>query len=185
MKLQCSHAVLPMNVPLRSRSTLEIIRFAAANHLCVDLSYDGSIRRVEPYSLRATAEGNYVLHAIRSDSGDHRSYRVDRMQGATVTSQTFSPRYVVELTSSGPLPVVPSTAMPRTSVRRSPPTKTGPTYVYRCSYCRKTFNRRTMDGSLNDHKNPRGYPCLEEQGFTFGRSIEESMQGVGFEPTKG
>jgi predicted DNA-binding transcriptional regulator YafY len=73
--------VLPMAVPLPSRSTLEIIRFAAANHLCVDLTYDHSVRRIEPYSLRQTAEGYFVLHAIRSDSGEHRSYRVDRMQG--------------------------------------------------------------------------------------------------------
>jgi hypothetical protein len=29
--------------------------------------------------LDLTAEGNFVLHAVRSDSGDHRSYRVDRM----------------------------------------------------------------------------------------------------------
>jgi len=58
--------VLPMGVPLPSRSTLEIIRFAAANHLCVDLRYDGSVRRIEPYSLRQTAEGYFVLHAIRS-----------------------------------------------------------------------------------------------------------------------
>jgi hypothetical protein len=48
--------------------------------------------------LRQTAEGNFVLHAIRSDSGEHRSYRVDRIQGATVTTQSFVPRYVVELT---------------------------------------------------------------------------------------
>jgi hypothetical protein len=82
--------VLPMNIPLPSRSDLEIIRFAAANYLCVDLTYDGSVRRIEPYSLRQTAEGNYVLGAIRSDSGDYRSYRVDRMQRAVVTSQVFS-----------------------------------------------------------------------------------------------
>ncbi len=90
-----------MGVPFRSRSTLEIIRFAAANHLCVDLTYDGSVRRIEPYSLRQTAEGYFVLHAIRSDSGEHRSYRVDRMQGATVTSQVFTPRYAVELIRRG------------------------------------------------------------------------------------
>jgi predicted nucleotidyltransferase component of viral defense system len=83
--------VLPMGIPVRSRSTLEIIRFAAANHLCVDLTYDRSVRRIEPYSLRQTADGNFVLHAVRSDSGEHRSYRVDRMQGASVTSQAFSP----------------------------------------------------------------------------------------------
>ena len=49
--------VLPMSVPVRARSTLEIIRFAAANYLCVDLTYDGSVRRIEPYSLRQTVEG--------------------------------------------------------------------------------------------------------------------------------
>ena len=49
--------LLPMAVPLPSRSTLEIIRFAAANHLCVDLTYDHAVRRIEPYSLRQTAEG--------------------------------------------------------------------------------------------------------------------------------
>jgi hypothetical protein len=89
--------VLPRAVPVRARAPLEIIRFAAANHLCVDLAYDGSVRRIEPYSLRQTAEGNFVLHAIRSDTGDHRSYRVDRMQDASVTGRSFVPRYLVEL----------------------------------------------------------------------------------------
>src|SRR5437588_10400100 len=97
-----------MGVPLPSRSILEIIRFAAANHLCVDLTYDGSVRRIEPYSLRQTAEGNFVLHALRAHSGEHRSYRIDRMQGATVTAQPFVPRYLVELTTEGQLPVTPS-----------------------------------------------------------------------------
>jgi DNA-directed RNA polymerase subunit RPC12/RpoP len=154
--------VLPTGVPLRSRSTLEIIRFAAANHLCVDLAYDGGVRRIEPYSLRQTLEGNLVLHALRSDSGEHRSYRVDRMQGATVTDRVFSPRYFVELTSNGPLPVAPSNPGPP---RTASPRRQGPTYVYRCSVCGKTFNRRTMDNSLNPHKNPRGYQCPGRVGI--------------------
>jgi DNA-directed RNA polymerase subunit RPC12/RpoP len=160
---------LPMAIPLRSRSNLEIIRFAAANYLCVDLAYEGSVRRIEPYSLRQTAEGNYVLGAIRSDSGEYRSYRVDRMQGATVTSQVFKPRYAVELTSSGPLNVAPSTAMPRIPrmprIRRASRIRhQGPTYVYRCTVCGKTFNKRKMDGSLNPHKNRQGYPCYGRYG---------------------
>lgn len=96
--------VRPISVPLRVRSALETIRFAAANYLCVDLAYDNKTRRIEPYSLRRTAEGNYVLHAIRSDSGEHRSYRLDLIQGASVTAQIFSPRYVIELSQSGPVP---------------------------------------------------------------------------------
>ncbi len=163
--------VLPMSVPLRSRPALEIIRFAAANHLCVDLVYDGSVRRIEPYSLRQTEEGNYVLHAVRTDSGAHRSYRVDRMQGATVTAQPFVPRYLVELTPEGPLPVNPSTARSSGAmglpsirpVRASGSTRRsssgGPTYIFRCTVCGKTFERKAMDNSLNAHKHPRGYPC--------------------------
>lgn len=158
--------VLPAGVPLPFRSTLEIIRFAAANYLCVDLRYDGSVRRIEPYSLRQTAEGFFVLHAIRSDSGEHRSYRVDRMQGATVTAQVFSPRYVVELTSTGPLNVTPSTAVPRMPrIRRVLRSRAqGPTYVFRCTTCGRTFNKKKMDGKLNAHKNRAGSQCYGRYG---------------------
>jgi predicted nucleotidyltransferase component of viral defense system len=165
--------VLPMSIPYRSRAPLEIIRFAAANHLCVDLIYDGSVRRIEPYSLRQTAEGNFVLHSIRSDTGEHRSYRIDRMQGASVASQSFTPRYLVELSSEGPLPVAPSAARPsieranpfstRAAPRRAP-ARSGPTYVYRCTVCGKTFDRMSMDGTLNPHKNKTGYDCYGRQG---------------------
>jgi len=169
--------LLPMGVPSLARSTLETIRFAAANHLCVDLVYDGTVRRIEAYSLRQTAEGNFVLHAVRSDSGEHRSYRVDRMQSASVTAQTFSPQYLVELTASGPLPVAPAGSghraesgrphRPPKARRRSPGSlrSRSPVYMFRCTICRKLFERNSMDGSLNPHKNPRGYPCPGRVGI--------------------
>lgn len=162
-----------MSIPTRTRPALETIRFAAANYLCVDLVYENKTRRIEPYSLRRTAEGNYVLHAIRSDSGEHRSYRLDRIQGASVTSQSFSPRYVIELTATGPVPVAESTAQPQSSPTGPRKTRTtwgtslsggGPVYVYRCASCNKTFRRKSMDGSLNPHKNSRGYPCYGTYG---------------------
>ncbi len=166
--------VLPMAIPYRSRAPLEIIRYAAANHLCVDLTYDGSVRRIEPYSLRQTAEGNFVLHSVRSDTGEHRSYRVDRMQGASVAIQSFTPRYLVELSSEGPMPIAASAARPsvarsnpfgvRAAPRRAPVPSGGPTYVYRCTVCGKTFDRKTMDGTLNPHKNRQGYPCHGSSG---------------------
>lgn len=159
--------VLPASIPARARTPLEIIRFAAANHLCVDLTYDGSIRRIEPYSLRQTSEGNFVLHAIRNDSGEHRCYRVDRIQGALVTQQTFNPRYLVELSSEGPLTFAPTLTRPvQFAPPQAPRTRpvaqlfgNGPTYVYRCTFCGKTFNRKTMDGTLKRHKNKQGYDC--------------------------
>jgi predicted nucleotidyltransferase component of viral defense system len=94
---------LPKGIPKRLRGPLEIIRFAAANHLCVDLAYDGSTRRIEPYSLRETSEKNFILRATRTDSGEARSYRVDKIQSASVTNQSFNPKYLIELTTNGPL----------------------------------------------------------------------------------
>ena len=84
-----------------AQSFLEIIRFAAANHLCVDLEYEESVRRLEPYSLRRTRDGNIVLHAIKASDGGHLSFRVDRIQGAQTTGQSFLPRYAVELSPQG------------------------------------------------------------------------------------
>jgi len=69
---------------------LEEVRFAAVNHLCVELGYQGSTRLIEPYSLRRTREGNLVLHALRHESGAHRSYRVDRVQTARATTVPFT-----------------------------------------------------------------------------------------------
>lgn len=169
--------VLPTSIPTRARAPLEIIRFAAANYLCVDLNYDGSVRRIEPYSLRRTKDGNYVLHAVRRDSSEHRSYRVDRMQGATVTSESFAPRYVIELTSTGSLTAPPTVvgslasnvgrSSTRVQSRRRPTVqrafgaaaRSGLSYIYRCVVCSKQFRKKSMDGSLKAHKNRRGYDC--------------------------
>jgi predicted nucleotidyltransferase component of viral defense system len=159
---------LPMSIPLRVRPALETIRFAAANYLCVDLVYENKTRRIEPYSLRLASAGDYLLHAIRSESGEHRSYRLDRIQGASVTSQSFSPRYVVELTRTGPVPVAESTAQPRPNrpprLRNTASSGNGPTYVFRCGICKKTFERKSMDSTLRQHKNSRGYPCAGTMG---------------------
>ena len=46
-----------------AQSYLEVIRFAAVNRLCVDLLYKNETRRIEPYSLRRTKDGNIILHA--------------------------------------------------------------------------------------------------------------------------
>lgn len=82
---------------------LESIRFAAANRLCVDLQYQGSRRLIEPYTLRRTKEGNILLHAIKHNTGESRSYRIDRIQGAEITKISFIPKYTIELTPAGPI----------------------------------------------------------------------------------
>ena len=89
---------------------IETIRFAAANRLCVDLEYRDeqgrhSNRVIEPYSLRRTQVGDILLMAVRADSGEARSYRLDRIVSARATQRAFAPRYPVELTPTGPLAI--------------------------------------------------------------------------------
>ncbi len=91
---------LRLPISSNARSFIEVIRFAAANRLCVDLLYKGERRRIEPYSLRSAKDGNVILHAYDIRKRGHRSYRVDLIQGARAAGETFVPRFAVELTAS-------------------------------------------------------------------------------------
>ena len=167
-----------IRIPGRSTPFIEVIRFAAANHLCVELDYrdeqgNRRTRPIEPYSLRRTRDGNIILCGINLDRQQPRSYRVERIQGAHILNQPFTPRYMIELTPSGPL-VAPST--PRGAESSwSPPTirrpraRSGTTYLYRCPYCGKRFERSSMDAVLRAHKTPAGYPCSGRRGIFEGR----------------
>jgi predicted nucleotidyltransferase component of viral defense system len=79
---------------------LELIRYAAVNRLKVDIDYwpeEGrrGARRVEPYSLRRTKDGNLLLFVV-NDRDQIRGYRVDRIGGVRPTEETFRARYLVE-----------------------------------------------------------------------------------------
>lgn len=78
----------------------ELIRYAGANRLKVEIDYraeDGrqGPRRVEPYSLRQTWDGNLILFVV-NDRNQLRGYRVDRIAGVRPTDETFQPRFLVE-----------------------------------------------------------------------------------------
>jgi hypothetical protein len=161
-------------LPGRSTSFMEVIRFAAANHLCVELDYVSEqggrrTRTIEPYSLRQTLEGNILLHAVRSQSREHRTYRIDRIVGTQITQQTFTPSYAVELTPTGPLMIAPPIAGATIGqqwgqqTRRSGMTQR-PVYVFRCTVCNKRFERKNYDGTLRPHKDPYGGDCYGRYG---------------------
>lgn len=61
------------------------------------------MRVIEPYSLRRSRAGHLLLHAIKTDSRQHRSYRVDKIESVRVTTRPFRPVYAVEFASMGPL----------------------------------------------------------------------------------
>ena len=157
---------------------MEMIRFAAANRLCVNLGYQGSSRLIEPYSLRRTRDGNLLLYAVKHKTGDDRSYRVDKIQSAEVTKIPFKPRYAVELSGVGPISATPTTkrasgissARPRRikSLGRKPKSLTsnyGPKYVFKCMVCSKQFTHKSNDSSLSQHKNKQGYSCAGRTGM--------------------
>ncbi|MBN9206907.1 nucleotidyl transferase AbiEii/AbiGii toxin family protein [Methylibium petroleiphilum] len=170
--------------------SLETIRFAAANRLCVQLDYTKAngehiVPTIEPYAVRRTSAGDLLLFGVKVDTGESRSYRVDRIRSASVTRTAFSPRYAVELTASGPLAAPSVARQPATSFSpsRSPaarrPSGTratmpsrgfGLTYTFACTVCDKTFKRDKYDAALNPHKTKQGWPCPGRIGFLKGTS---------------
>lgn len=84
----------------RSGAPLDLIRFAGANRLRVEIDYRAEQGRwgrriVEPYAFRRTHDGNLVVFVV-NDRGQLRSYRADRIAGVAVTREAFRPRYVIE-----------------------------------------------------------------------------------------
>lgn len=114
-----------------------------------------------------------------------RSYLLDSILGVKTTQMPFSPRYPIELSPIG------TQSIPQTSksaaagafgVRRAPAIRRsasrrsaraagftsagGPTYVFRCPVCGKTFNKKSHDSTLNKHKNNRtGHDCFGTFGI--------------------
>lgn len=173
----------------RGQSYIEMIRFAAANQLLVELDYrdkqgNRSTRAIEAYSLRRSKAGDVLLMAVRADNGKSRSYLLNNILGVTATQTPFSPRFPIELTPYGPqnirqatnsglgvglavrhAPVIRRTAR-RLSRSAGIAGVSGPTYVFKCSLCGKSFRKKSYDTTLNKHKNSQtGYECYGRLGI--------------------
>ena len=82
------------------RLPVEELRFAAANHLFVELGYQDRNYLIEPSDLRMTRSGQLTLYAVQSDTGEVPSYGVDQVQSIRVSTASFTPRFAVD--ASGP-----------------------------------------------------------------------------------
>lgn len=147
---------------------LEPVRFASANHLCVELGYGGSKRLIEPYGLRRTRDGHLLLYAVKAETGELRAYRVDRIGSVKVTTTPFKARYAVELSSTGAVVAPPTRRGEGVSIPKRA-TRGGVVYVIECSYCRKRFKRSTYDTSLRPHKDRNGFDCPGRIGYEVDR----------------
>lgn len=146
---------------------LETVRFAAANHLLVELDYDGRTRLIEPYSLRRTRSGDLILHAERADGSGHRTYRVERILGLRTTTTPFRPRFPIEFSARGPLHAPPqrrSLVPGRSHTSRS--SSTG--YLFECTRCGRQFAHTTKNSSLRQHNDPYGNRCGGRNGRYLG-----------------
>jgi len=162
---------------------LESIRFAAVNHLCVELGYGRSVRLIEPYSLRRTKDGNLILHAIKVETQEGRTYRVDRIESIKVTTRVFKPRYEIEFSPSGTIQAPPTArksgfssfggyslmGRPHRSITRTMATNPfGMKYVFQCGICMKKFTKTKYDANLREHKNSWGMSCPGKTGYFIG-----------------
>ena len=73
--------------------SLETIRFAAANRLCVQLDYtkangERTAPTIEPYSVRRTSAGDLLLFGVKANSllPSHRFRRLDSQQRADLVA---------------------------------------------------------------------------------------------------
>ncbi len=80
---------------------LESIRFAGRNRLLMDIGYQNSVRRIEPYSLRRSRAGEILVYAVEGETGELLSYRLDSIQSVRITEETFVPRYLIEFAAGG------------------------------------------------------------------------------------
>jgi predicted nucleotidyltransferase component of viral defense system len=152
---------------------IEAIRFAGANRLLIEFDYDGKHRVAEPYSLRRPGTGNLLLYAWEQDTPTIRAFKLAEMSGVRVTNEPFTPRYSVELTSGGPLQILPTASRQRWKARwdRSPKLSgsrarrhPGPLYVFRCPSCGREFRHISNDSSLRQHRTSHGTTCPGRRG---------------------
>lgn len=140
---------------------LEPIRYAAVNHLLINLGYKGQYRLVEPYSLRRTREGNILFYGIKSTVRQIRAYRLDRILSVEVTHQPFEPVFRIEFTPEGRIPV-PFTQRHK---RFTSSWKTW-RYVIECARCGKRFYRTKYSTRINAHKRKdSNSPCSGRYGY--------------------
>ncbi|PZS29483.1 MAG: hypothetical protein DLM61_12850 [Pseudonocardiales bacterium] len=150
---------------------LETVRFAAANHLLVELDYDGRTRLIEPYSLRRTRSGDLILHAERADGSGHRTYRVERIVGLRTTTTPFRPRFPIEFSARGPLHAPLHAPPQRRSLvpghsHTSRSSSTG--YLFACTRCGRQFAHTRKNSSLRQHNDPYGNRCGGRNGRYLG-----------------
>lgn len=148
---------------------------AGANRTLLQITYEGTERLIEPYSLqfkrRRDGVGQEYLYAWDRTGGRSgpgiKSLVNYKMSKILVTEIAFEPRYDVELSRAGELgdrTTFSSPSRQRAVVRRSPAAAATARYRIQCAYCGRTFPRSTPSTRLNAHKDRYGNACYGRRG---------------------
>ena len=83
-------------------TAIDQVQHAARNKLCAIISYHGSTRLVEPYSLRYPSIGNEILHVWEVEkngipSDMHKSFKTHEIDSASISNHSFVPKWEIEL----------------------------------------------------------------------------------------
>jgi DNA-directed RNA polymerase subunit RPC12/RpoP len=160
-RLAAGSVIAPPSVTFWGSGAIEQVRFAGANRLLVSFTYSGKPRVAEPYSLRRTSAGFVTLFAWVRGDANIKQFRIDEIRGLTVTSETFEPRYAIELTG----PMVPSSKRSAPARRTSGSRiRSGGTYIYRCDRCGREFSHERSNPALRPHQDTAGSDCSGRRG---------------------
>jgi predicted nucleotidyltransferase component of viral defense system len=140
--------------------------------------YDGLERKVEPYALvfkrrrdGVAREYFYAWDLMGGRSGEVgiKSYTADKVHSATVTEETFEPRFPSELVKSGGYfgqPYFSGSGVGTFASRHAPSRqRSAMAYTVECPYCNKRFPRSKYDTKLNEHKDRYGNRCYGRVGY--------------------
>lgn len=159
---------------------------AGVDRTVLKLTYDGIERLVEPYSIiyKRRQDGvaqeyfyGYDQTGGRSSPAGIKAFLNTKLTTLENTTQTFDPRYEIELSKAGettnnsyfgrPFAKKSSNILSSKPKKYKAPRSSyhGLTYTIQCSYCGKRFKRDSYTTRLNDHKDKYGNKCFGRFGY--------------------
>lgn len=152
---------------------------AATDQTLLRLGYHGSVRLVEPYALAykvrkdgLAREYFYGYDVTGGNSGPGiKAFVHSDVASLANTDIKFTPRFSIELAKAPGRTGASYFGTPfsrrgvRSPRRRTVRQASTPLYKVRCSYCGKTFTRKTTGARLNLHKDGYGNRCPGRTGF--------------------
>ncbi|MBU0686677.1 MAG: nucleotidyl transferase AbiEii/AbiGii toxin family protein [Candidatus Margulisbacteria bacterium] len=88
------------------KKPVEALRFAAINHLCVEMKYrkQGTYLKnyvIQPYALRQSKEDNIILYAVKVNEYRAKAFRLDWIESVNLTANPFKPKHPIEFPEFG------------------------------------------------------------------------------------